>query len=191
MPPGYSIENYYAPNNDDDQLFEALGLNNQGRRIIIASRNAGIWRLVNGEWRFFAEGLFDSLGVVVEGIRIVVVAGQKAELTRISDTNGDGIADQYTTLFDARSYHANYHTYMHGPVRGGDGAYYFALNLVHDDSGPTYTAGGNVIGVLGVTQQAAVRVEPSGESNLFPTACAAPQSVGRVRRPRVVHRQPG
>ncbi len=63
--------------------------------------------------------MFDSLGVVVEdGKGLVVVAGQKAELTRISDTNGDGIADKYETLFDAHSYHGNYHTYLHGPVRG-------------------------------------------------------------------------
>ena len=68
-----------------------------------ATRTAGIWRLVNGEWRLFAEGLFDSLGVVVEdGKGLTVVAGQKAELTRIRDTNGDGIADDYETLFDAQ-----------------------------------------------------------------------------------------
>ena len=65
---------------------------------------------------------------------LVLVAGQKAELTRISDTNGDGVADQYETLYDAFSYHGNYHTYMHGPVRGKDGSYYFALNLAHDST---------------------------------------------------------
>ena len=75
--------------------------------MVVATRSAGIWRIVNGEWRLFAEGLFDSLGVVVEdGKGLVVVAGQKAELTRIRDTNGDGIADKYETLFDAHSYHA-------------------------------------------------------------------------------------
>ena len=53
--------------------------------IVVATRTAGIWRIVNGEWRLFAEGLFDSLGVVVEdGKGLTVVAGQKAELTRIS-----------------------------------------------------------------------------------------------------------
>src|SRR6185436_19971438 len=135
LPAGYGIENYYPPkdNYGRDQLFEALGLARaKDGTIVVATRTAGIWRLVDGEWRQFAEGLFDSLGVVAEDNKgLVVVAGQKAELTRVSDTNGDGIADKYETLFDAHSYHANYHSYMHGPTRGPDGAYYIALNLVH------------------------------------------------------------
>jgi mono/diheme cytochrome c family protein len=182
MPAGYSIENYYAPKDNfgRDQLFEALGLSvAKDGTVVVASRNAGIWRLVKGEWRLFAEGLFDSLGVVVEdGKGLVVVAGQKAELTRISDTNGDGIADRYETLFDAHSYHANYHSYMHGPVRGGDGAYYFALNLVHDGSGTAYTAGGNVMGTWGGFNGWAVRVEPAGRFQLFANGLRSPASVG-------------
>jgi hypothetical protein len=150
MPAGYSIEDYFAPkdNYGRDQLFEALGLAvAKDGTIVVATRSAGLWRIVGGEWRLFAEGVFDSLGVVVEdGKGLTVVAGQKAELTRISDTNGDGIADKYETMFDAHSFHANSHSYRHGPVRGGDGAYYFALNLVHDGGGSAYMAGGSVMG---------------------------------------------
>ena len=95
LPAGYSIEDWYAPkdNYGRDQLFEALGLARaKDGTIVVATRTAGIWRLVDGQWRPFAEGLFDSLGVVVEdGKGLTVVAGQKAELTRIRDTNGDGI----------------------------------------------------------------------------------------------------
>jgi mono/diheme cytochrome c family protein len=182
MPAGYSIESYYAPKDNfgRDQLFEALGLNvAKDGTVVVASRNAGIWRLVKGEWRLFAEGLFDSLGVIVEDSKgLVVVAGQKAELTRISDTNGDGLADKYETLFDAHSYHSNYHTYMHGPVRGDDGAYYFAINLVHDGSGTAYTAGGNVMGTWGGFNGWAVRVEPSGKFQLFANGLRSPASLG-------------
>ena len=183
LPAGYSIENYYPPkdNYGRDQLFEALGLAvDEGRHRSSSPRAPpGIWRIVNGEWRLFAEGLFDSLGVVVEdGKGLVVVAGQKAELTRISDTNGDGIADNYETLFDAHSYHANYHSYMHGPVRGKDGAYYFALNLVHDGTGSAYTAGGNVMGTWGGFNGWAVRVEPNGKFQLFANGLRSPASLG-------------
>ena len=116
--------------------------------------------------------------VVEDGKGLTVVAGQKAELTRIRDTNGDGIADDYQTLFDAHSYHANYHTYMHGPVRGKDGAYYFALNLVHDGTGQAYTAGGNVMGTFGGFNGWAVRVEPSGKFQLFANGLRSPASLG-------------
>jgi mono/diheme cytochrome c family protein len=182
MPPGYSIENYYAPKDNfgRDQLFEALGVAvAKDGSIVVATRNAGIWRLVNGEWRLFAEGLFDSLGVIVEdGKGLKVVAGQKAELTRISDDNGDGIADTYTSLYDAHSYHGNYHTYMHGPVRGGDGAYYFALNLAHDGSGAAYMGGGSVMGTYGGFNGWAFRVEPSGKGGPFARGLRSPASVG-------------
>jgi len=182
LPAGYSIENYYAPkdNYGRDQLFEALGLAvAKDGTIVVGTRTAGIWRIVNGEWRLFAEGLFDSLGVVVEDSKgLVVVAGQKAELTRISDTNGDGLADRYDTLFDAHSYHGNYHSYMHGPVRGKDGAYYFALNLVHDGTGSAYTAGGNVMGTWGGFNGWAIRVARDGKYQLFANGLRSPASLG-------------
>jgi hypothetical protein len=182
LPAGYSIENYYPPkdNYGRDQLFEALGLAvAKDGTIVVATRNAGIWRLVNGEWRMFAEGLFDSLGVVVEdGKGLTLVAGQKAELTRISDTNGDGFADKYETMFDAHSYHGNYHSYMHGPVRGKDGAYYFALNLAHGPTNEFYTAGGSVMGTWGGFDGWAIRVEPNGKFELFANGMRSPASLG-------------
>ncbi|HTU66508.1 MAG TPA: c-type cytochrome [Steroidobacteraceae bacterium] len=191
MPAGYSIENYYPPkdNYGRDQLFEALGLAvAKDGTIVVATRTAGIWRLVNGEWRKFAEGLFDSLGVVVEdGKGLVVVAGQKAELTRISDTNGDGIADRYDTLFDAHSYHGNYHSYMHGPVRGADGSYYLTLNLVHDGSGAAWMGGGNVMGTYGGYNGWAVRVKPDGSYELFANGLRSPASLGVAPDGRVFY----
>jgi cytochrome c2 len=158
MPAGYSVESYYPPKDNfgREQLFEALGLAVAADgTIVVGTRTAGIWRLVKNksgksEWQLFAEGTFDSLGVVIEDKKgLTVVAGQKAELTRISDTNGDGIADSYETLFDAHSYHGNYHSYMHGPVRGADGAYYLNINLADGSDGSAYNAGGKYMGSAG------------------------------------------
>jgi hypothetical protein len=182
LPAGYSIENYYPPkdNYGRDQLFEALGLAlSKDDTVVVATRNAGIWRLRQGEWNLFAEGLFDSLGVVVEDDKgLVVVAGQKAEVTRISDINGDGRADRYETLFDAHSYHSNYHTYMHGPERTRDGDYCFALNLGHGGGEGFYTAGGNVMGTWGGFDGWAICVEPSGTFDLFANGLRSPASLG-------------
>jgi mono/diheme cytochrome c family protein len=182
LPAGYSIENYYPPkdNYGREQLFEALGLSlAKDGTVVVATRTAGIWRLVNGEWRPFAEGLFDSLGVVAEdGKGLTVVAGQKAELTRISDTNGDGLADRYDTLFDANSYHGNYHNYLHGPVRAKDGSYYFTINLVHDNTGLAYTGGGNVMGSWGGFSGWAIHLKKDGSSELFANGMRSPASLG-------------
>ncbi len=175
MPAGYSIESFYPPKDNfgREQLFEALGiaLADDGT-IVVATRTAGIWRLVKdksgkSEWQLFAEGTFDSLGVVVEDKKgLTVVAGQKAELTRISDTNGDGIADSYETLFDAHSYHGNYHSYMHGPVRGADGAYYISINLADGSDGSAYNAGGKYMGSGGGFAGWNIRVEPDNKNSI-------------------------
>jgi hypothetical protein len=182
LPAGYSIENYYPPkdNYGRDQLFEALGLAlTKDRTIVVGTRTAGIWRIVDGEWRLFAEGLFDSLGVVAEDAKgLTVVAGQKSELTRISDVNGDGVADRYDTLFDAHSFHGNYHTYMHGPVRAPDGSYYFALNLAHDGAGTTYNAGGQFMGTWGGFSGWVVRSKRDRKFELFAYGLRSPASLG-------------
>lgn len=175
MPAGYSIESYYPPKDNfgREQLFEALGIAVAADgTIVVATRTAGIWRLVTdksgkSEWQLFAEGTFDSLGVVIEDKKgLTVVAGQKAELTRISDTNGDGIADTYETLFDAHSYHGNYHSYMHGPVRGADGAYYVSINLADGSDGSAYNAGGKYMGSGGGFAGWNIRVDASKKNSI-------------------------
>lgn len=182
LPAGYSIENYYAPKDNfgREQLFEALGLDvTKDGTVVVAARNAGLWRLVNGEWHQFAEGLFDTLGVIAEDAKgLTVVAGQKAELTRIRDTNGDGRADVYETLFDAHSFHSNYHTYMHGPARLRDGTYCFALNLAHAGGEGFYMGGGNVMGTWGGFNGWAICVAKNGKFELFANGLRSPASIG-------------
>lgn len=167
LPGGYSVEDFMPPqdNYGRDLLFEALGVDvAPDGTIVVATRTAGIWRLVDSEWRKFAEGLFDSLGVLVEDESgLVVVAGQKAELTRISDTNGDGLADRYDTLTDAFSYHGNYHSYLHGPVRDPvTGDFIITLNLAHNTDDGYYNANGQYMGTAGGFRGWAARVPAAG-----------------------------
>lgn len=167
LPDGYVIEDYLPPkdNYGRDLLFEPLGIAvAEDGTLVVATRNAGIWRVRDGRWQLFAEGLFDSLGVVIEdksGLDLVV--GQKAELTRVRDTNGDGRADRFQTLFDGFGYHGNYHTYLHGPVKGSDGGYYVGLNLAHTDEA-VYKAGGLYMGSQGGYSGWAFRVTLEGEA---------------------------
>ncbi|MFC3117153.1 DUF7133 domain-containing protein [Cellvibrio fontiphilus] len=182
MPTGYKVESYYPPKDNfgREQLFEALGLSlTEDNTVVIATRTAGIWRMVKGQWQLFAEGTFDSLGVIAEDKKgLTVVVGQKAELTRISDTNGDGVADKFDTLFDAHSYHGNYHTYMHGPARGSDGAYYISLNLAHNEAGSSYKAGGQYMGTEGGLGGWNIRVEPNGKFTPWAYGLRSPAGLG-------------
>ncbi|WP_191968571.1 cytochrome c [Cellvibrio sp. KY-GH-1] len=189
LPAGYRIESYYPPkdNYGREQLFEALGLAlTPNNTTVIATRTAGIWRMVKGEWQLFAEGTFDSLGLLVEDKKgLQVIAGQKAELTRIKDTNGDGIADTYETLFDAHSYHGNYHSYMHGPVRGGDGAYYISINLADGNDGSTYKADGKYMGSAGGLAGWNIRVKPNGKFTPWANGLRSPAGLGTAPDGRI------
>src|SRR5690625_4681890 len=170
LPAGYHIEDYFPPkdNYGREQLFEGLGLDvAPDGTLVVATRTAGIWRLKDGEWHLFADGLFDSLGLIVEDEQgLSMVVSQKAELTRITDTNGDGRADMFETLFDAHSFHGNYHTYMHGPAQDDQGNYYVVINLAHADEA-IYKADGQFMGSHGGLLGWAIQVTPQGEFKLW------------------------
>jgi glucose/arabinose dehydrogenase len=88
-------------------------------------------------WKLFAEGLHDPLGVVAESDSSIVVM-QRPELTRIRDTNGDGVADSYETICDSFGMTGNYHEFAFGPVLDKDGNFLVALNCGSAGSGIRY-----------------------------------------------------
>lgn len=79
-------------------------------------------------WKMFAEGLHEPLGLLVgeDGDLLVM---QRAELTCLRDTDGDGVADVYDTMWDDFGMTGNYHEFAFGPARGADGKLYISLNL--------------------------------------------------------------
>ena len=79
-------------------------------------------------WSVFATGLHEPLGIIAESASQFVVM-QRPELTRISDTDGDGKADVYATLCDDFGLTGNYHEFNFGPVRTPDGHYVISLNV--------------------------------------------------------------
>lgn len=88
----------------------------------------GIYQPKDKTWKIFAEGLHEPLGILVENERSILVM-QRAELTRLKDEDGDGVADFYQTVCDDFGMTGNYHEFAFGPVRGPDGMLYIALNL--------------------------------------------------------------
>lgn len=85
-------------------------------------------------WKLFAEGLHDPLGVVAISNRELLVI-QRPELTRLTDTNGDGVADQYETVTDQFGMSGNYHEFAFGPVRDEKGNLYISLNTASNGAG--------------------------------------------------------
>lgn len=86
------------------------------------------------EWKLFAMGLHDPLGLhVVSDSEILIM--QQPELTRLKDTDGDGVADLYETVNDDFGLSGNYHEFNYGPVEDNTGNLYFALNTASSGGG--------------------------------------------------------
>src|SRR5258708_5534913 len=66
------------------------------------------------EWKLFAQGLQDPLGIVAPKNDEVIVM-QRSELTRLRDTDGDGVADSYDRMCDSFGMSVNYHEFARDP----------------------------------------------------------------------------
>ena len=85
-------------------------------------------------WSLFASGLHEPLGLMVDDDGSVVVV-QRAELTRLSDTNQDGQADLYETISDDWGMTGNYHEFAFGLVKDSQGRFYVSLGTASNGSG--------------------------------------------------------
>ena len=106
---------------------------------VVATRRGDVYRVrnayaeppANARFERFAEGLHEPLGVGVraeDGIE-AVYSVQRAELTRMSDSNGDGRADLYETVFDGWGVSGNYHEFAFGPEFDDEGDMWVTLNV--------------------------------------------------------------
>ncbi|TFF38946.1 c-type cytochrome [Mucilaginibacter psychrotolerans] len=77
-------------------------------------------------FRKFASGLHEVLGAAYKDGALYVV--QRGELTKLVDTNMDGKADVFETVY-AWPLSGNYHEYSFGPKLAPDGTFFVTLNL--------------------------------------------------------------
>src|SRR5690625_6134893 len=74
----------------------------------------------------FGQGLHDPLGIAYRNGAYYIA--QRGELTRLADTDQDGRADHYQTIY-RWPLSGNYHEYSYGPVFLPDGDMLVNLNL--------------------------------------------------------------
>jgi len=86
------------------------------------------------EWKLFAEGLHEPLGVLpVSESELIVM--QRPELTRIVDTDQDGRADLYETVTDDFGMTGNYHEWNYGPIKDEEGNLFISFNTASEWGG--------------------------------------------------------
>jgi hypothetical protein len=95
-------------------------------RIMIGTRRGEIWAFHNDEWKLFASGLDEVMGLWPIGPNQLAVS-QRPEITRIIDTNGDGEADLFETLADQWNYSGHIYEWTFGPVGDAAGNLYGSL----------------------------------------------------------------
>ncbi|MGN8055444.1 c-type cytochrome [Pedobacter sp. 22163] len=74
----------------------------------------------------FASGLHEVLGLAYKDGSFYCV--QRGELTKMTDTDNDGVADDFETIY-AWPLSGNYHEYSFGPKLAADGSFFVTLNL--------------------------------------------------------------
>jgi len=101
--------------------------------IAVSTRRGEIWSIENaymtsGQPRFsrFASGMHETLGLSYHDGAYYTT--QRGELTRVIDTDHDGKADRYESVyrFDISG---NYHEYAYGPLFDREGNMYVTLNV--------------------------------------------------------------
>jgi cytochrome c551/c552 len=103
-------------------------------RVAVSTRRGEIWIIENPYqignhqtyYRRFASGMHEILGLAYDDG--VFYCSQRGELTKVSDTDRDGIADLYEPVYQFQL-SGNYHEYTYGPVIDKNGDLWVTLNL--------------------------------------------------------------
>lgn len=140
------------------------------QRIAVGTRHGEIF-IIDGideakpvpRFHRFASGLDEIFGLAWAdgGFRVT----QSCEVTRVSDSNGDGIADRFETISDAWGY-ANYHEYAFGSKLDRDGNQFVALGL--SESYHSYALNRGFI----------MKIDGEGRTTAFASGLRSPGGIG-------------
>ncbi|MBL8857937.1 MAG: DUF1080 domain-containing protein [Planctomycetes bacterium] len=104
-------------------------------RLVVSTRRGQVWIVEHAldpdpkaaRFQLFCEGLQEGLGLKVVQGEIYVL--QRAELSRLRDTDGDGECDTIDTVTNDFGVSGNYHEFAFGLPLDTDGNFCVALNL--------------------------------------------------------------
>lgn len=99
--------------------------------LAVSTRRGDIFMVENPtgakpHFRKYASGLHEVLGLAWKNGALYCV--QRGELTKITDTDRDGKADDFETIY-SWPLSGNYHEYSFGPKLAPDGSFFVTLNL--------------------------------------------------------------
>jgi hypothetical protein len=145
-------------------------------KLALCTRHGEIWmRSEKGEYKRFASGLHECLGLYPGDSSGEVYVMQRTELTKISDVDGDGEADKFETFNNSWGYNGNYHQFAFGLIKDKEGNFCGTLCLAHkpDNSGGIYMGTQKETPYRGCS----FKITPKGEFVPFSYGLRAPNGI--------------
>lgn len=142
----------------------------------VSTRRGDVWIIENlksskPHYRKFASGLHEILGLAYQDGALY--CAQRGELTRLTDRDGDGIADRYETVY-AWPLSGHYHEYSFGPKIMPDGSFMVTANVSFGNT--DWWAGKSVAPWRGW----AMRITREGTMEPFAAGMRSPCGIGAV-----------
>ncbi len=144
--------------------------------IAASTRRGDVWVIEDPSsghpnYRKFASGLHEILGLAYKDGSLY--CAQRGELTKLSDRNGDGIADRYETVY-AWPLSGHYHEYSFGPKILPDGSFMVTGNVSFGAS--DWWSGKSVVPWRGW----AMHITPDGKMEPWAAGLRSPCGIGMV-----------
>jgi hypothetical protein len=100
-------------------------------KLAVCTYTGEVWIIENAtgpaeeiKFRRFARGMNEPMGLLVKDGMIHL--GNKAEITRLKDTDNDGIADLFERISSDWDYTGSYNSFSYGPILDGQGNFVVA-----------------------------------------------------------------
>ena len=109
----------------------------QDGSLWVVSRRGMVWKVDVDtlKWSLFAEGLHECTGVLAGADPHEVIIADRPSITRVVDTDHDGVADFYEVITEDFGVSGNYHEYTFTPVRDAAGHLFFGLGCASNGAG--------------------------------------------------------
>ena len=144
--------------------------------IAASTRRGDVWVIEDPasghpHYRQFAGGLHEILGLAYKDGSLY--CAQRGELTRLTDRNGDGLADRYETVY-AWPISGHYHEYTFGPKIAPDGSFMVTGNVSFGSS--DWWSGKSIVPWRGWT----MRITADGKMEPWAAGLRSPCGIGLV-----------